>query len=193
MQQGGSNLMRPVYLAEPELALLLVIDLQERLMPHIDEHDSVVDNAVKMIRAARLLSTPLLATEQNPRGLGETVRPVLDALPPDLPRRDKETFSCWGDATFRERLQATRREHVIVVGIEAHVCVQQTVLDLLQVDYVPFVLADAVGSRRTRDRDLSLERMRQAGAIVTSTESMIMELQRSYTAPTFKQILKIVK
>ncbi|MCK6484348.1 MAG: hydrolase [Phycisphaerae bacterium] len=185
--------MRPVYLAESELALLLVIDMQQRLMPHIADHESVVDNAVRMIRAARLLSTPLLATEQNPRGLGETIRPVIDALPPDLPRHDKEMFSCWGDAAFRERLQAARREHVIVVGIEAHVCVQQTVLDLLQVDYVPFVLADAVGSRRPRDRDLSLERMRQAGAIVTSTEAMIMELQRSYTAPTFKQILKIVK
>jgi len=188
-------------LADPKTCALLVVDMQERLMPHIDQHESVVASAVKIIRAAKVLSVPVLVTEQNPEGLGPTVQAVRDVLPPDAVRMVKETFSCCGDATFRERQKALQRRQVVVVGIEAHVCVQQTVLEMLAigrhapsvVPCLPFVLADAVGSRRANDHDIAVRRMEHAGAVVTTAEAMIMELQQRYTTPTFRQILEIIR
>lgn len=178
---------------DPSLALLLVVDMQERLMPHINEHAAVVRRATQLIQAAKVLEVPILATEQNPRGLGATIAAIREALPAGTQPMVKETFSCWGDERFREGLQATHREQVIVCGIEAHVCVLQTVLELIRVDYEVFVPADAMGSRNAFDWDVSLTRMQQAGAAVTTSEAAIMELQKRYTAATFKSILEIIK
>lgn len=180
-------------MADAAQSAVIVVDIQERLLPHVGEHESLVRRAVQAIRAAGVLGVPILATEQNPRGLGPTVAAVREAWPRDTTPIVKEAFSCWGDAAFRERLQSTQREQVIVVGIEAHVCVLQTVLDLIRVDYEPFVLADAIGSRKAFDWDVALTRMQQAGAVVTTTEALIMEWQRRYTTPTFKAILDIIK
>jgi nicotinamidase-related amidase len=185
--------MTNAHLAETDRAVLVVIDMQQRMMSAIHEHESVTMAASKMLRAAAVLGVPVLHTEQNPAGLGETIEPVRAHLPAETRTISKVTCSCWGDTTFRQQLIESNREHVLLVGVEAHVCIQQTALDLLRVDYVPFVLADAVGSRREDEKSIALERMRSAGVIVTSAEAMIFELVRRCDAPQFRAILDIVR
>lgn len=172
-------------------AVLLVVDVQERLLPAIDGQQQVVANVGKMIEAARLLGLPMLVTEQYPAGLGRTCAPIRAALG-EVPAIEKVRFSACVEPVL-QRLKALKCSAVIVVGIEAHVCVQQTVLDLLREKYLPFVCADAVSSRRALDRDVALQRMRQAGAIVTTTESAIFELLVEAGTERFKQMLRIVK
>ncbi len=180
-------------LAQTDLAVLIIIDMQARMMPAIDRGPTITASARKMLKAAGILGLPVLHTEQNPRGIGATTPEIAQSLPPESTPIIKSTCSCWSDPQFRARLQATNREHVILVGVETHVCIQQTALELLRVDYVPFIPADAVGSRRPFDRDTALARMARAGAIITSTESLIFELVRRCDVPEFKPLLELVK
>lgn len=177
-----------------EDSLLLVIDFQEKLVPHIAHHEQVVDAAARMIRAAGVLNLPIVTTEQYSKGLGLTVPGIREAYPPDGFRPiEKITFGCGGCEEFVAAIGASNRSRIVVVGIEAHVCVQQTVLDLLALGYVPFVCADGIGSRRDLDRDIAIERMRQAGAVITTTESAIFELLHRAGTEEFKKMLRIVK
>ena len=176
---------------EPQTTALLVIDLQERLLPAIDSADACVAAAVKTIQAAAVLGVATLATEQYPAGLGRTSPPVLAALG-QTPVVEKMKFSACVDAVTAA-LAKLRPTAVIVVGIESHVCVQQSVLDLLRLNYVVYVCADAVSSRRPLDRQVALDRMRQAGAVITTTESVIFELTGEAGTERFKRILKIVR
>jgi nicotinamidase-related amidase len=170
---------------------LLVIDLQDRLLPVIHEGDAVVAQARKLLQAAAVLDLPLVVTEQYPAGLGPTCAPLRELTGHTTPI-EKTRFTACVDAAVA-RLREFGRPHILIAGIETHICVQQTVLDLLRLDYRPFVCADATGSRRYLDRDIALERMRHAGATVTTIESAIFELLDHATGDTFKQILKIVK
>lgn len=173
--------------------LLFVIDLQEKLLPAIDNADDVVDACRLMIRAAGVFGMPIVLTEQYRKGLGATVPAIMELLDPaGVEPIDKVLFSGY-TSEVRDALQQAGRSQIVVVGIESHVCVQQTVLDLLRVDYKVWVCADAVGSRRPSDREMALPRMRQEGAFVTSTESAIFELMRQAGTDLFKQILKIIK
>jgi nicotinamidase-related amidase len=176
---------------QPENSVLLVVDIQDRLLPAIHEADACVEAARRMIEAARVLNVPALCTEQYPLGLGRTCAIIRKAIA-DSPIIEKTRFSSCVE-TLVSRLRDLDRSSVIVVGIEAHVCVQQTVLDLLRLGFRPCVCADAVGSRRPLDRDMALERMRQAGAIVTTTESVIFELLGEAGTDAFRSVLKIVK
>lgn len=176
---------------QPDSTVLLVVDYQDRLLPAIHDADTCVEYGRRMIEAARVLGLPVLCTEQNPAGLGSTCSVIREALA-DAPVLEKMRFS--GCVTeVLDRLRGLDRPNVVVVGIEAHVCVQQTVLDLLRLGYLPFVCADAVGSRRPVDRDMALQRMRQAGAVITTSESVTFELLGEAGTETFKKILKIVK
>jgi nicotinamidase-related amidase len=178
--------------AERDQAVLLVVDLQEKLLPQIADVDGVLAASAKMIRAAQVLGLPIVATEQYPKGIGSTEAGIRELLA-DVPVIEKMTFSSCGVEPARTRLSELGRPHVVVVGIEAHVCVQQTVLDLIELAYVPFVLADAVSSRNPDDRDVALLRMRQAGAIVTSTEAIVFELCREAGTLMFKELLPLIK
>ncbi len=174
-------------------ALLLIIDLQEKLLPAIHEADAVTQACRLMIRAAGVLGLPMLLTEQYPKGLGRTVGAITElTAPANVQPIEKVLFSAY-TPEVRAALESAGREQIVVVGIESHVCVQQTVLDLLCVDYRVWVAADAVGSRRPIDREMALNRMRQAGAFVTTTESVIFELTRQAGTDTFRQILQILK
>jgi len=180
-----------VTFAQPDSTVLLVVDIQERLLPAIHDAAACTESARRMIEAARVLGVPVLCTEQYPKGLGVTCAMIRESMG-DAPVIEKTRFSsCVED--LLTRLREAERPNVIVVGIEAHVCVQQTVLDLLRLGFAPFVCADAVGSRKPLDREMALHRMRQAGAIVTTTESIIFELLGEAGTETFKKILKIVK
>jgi hypothetical protein len=169
----------------------MVVDIQDRLLPAIEGAEACVAAARKIIEAGRLLETPIMVTEQYPAGLGRTCATLRVALG-ETPVFEKTRFSACVEPVV-QRLAGLKRPHVIITGIEAHVCVQQTVLDLLELGYKPFLCADAVGSRRTFDRDIAIQRMRQAGAIITTVESAIFELTGEAGTERFKQILRIVK
>ncbi|MBN2583506.1 MAG: hydrolase [Planctomycetes bacterium] len=173
-------------------SVLLVVDIQERLLPAIDGHEQVLAVADRVLRAARALNVPVLCTEQYPRGLGATVEPVRSNVGPE-PIIEKLAFSCCGAEGLPERLAALGRRQVILVGIEAHVCVMQTVLDLLAAGYRPYVVADAVSSRFAADRDVAFERMRQAGAVVTTAESVMFEWLEVAGTPEFKTVSRFVR
>jgi nicotinamidase-related amidase len=173
-------------------AQLLVIDIQEKLFPLIHENQRVAAKSALMIKAARALDVPVTVSEQYVKGLGPTIAPLAEAIA-GLPRCEKLAFSFCGEPPCRARIESAGRPQVLLVGIETHVCVQQTALDLLRDGMVPVVLADAVGSRTALDYHVALERMRSAGVIVTTTESAIFELLGASGTEPFKKILPLVK
>ncbi len=170
----------------------VVVDMQERLFPHIHDNIDLEAKMVTLLRGLRELNVPTLITQQYTKGLGPTIPAVTETLN-DFTHIEKMSFSCWGEPHFHEALENLGRDHVILMGIETHVCVLQTALDLLANNYTPVVIADAVSSRSQSDRELALARMRQAGAIVTSVESILFELCVVAGTPTFKAISKLVK
>lgn len=168
---------------------LLLIDLQARLMPAIAGADAVVANAGRLAAAARLVDVPILATEQNPAGLGGTVE-VLAALPSaTLP---KNHFDATREAAFEKFLPA-ERSTLVVAGCETHVCVLQTVLGLLDKGRSVALVRDAVGSRRQDNRDAALERAKAHGAELVTTEMVIFEWLGTSDHPGFREALALVR
>jgi nicotinamidase-related amidase len=178
-------------LIQPDDTVLLVVDMQDKLLPTIDQADRCIQATTRIIKAGKCLGLPILLTEQYPAGLGRTCAALAELLT-DVPLIEKTRFTACVEQVTAQ-LRALARPHVLVTGIEAHVCVQQTVLDLLRLGYSPYVCADGVSSRRPIDRDVAIQRMRHAGAVVTTTESAIFELLGQAGTDTFKEILKIVK
>jgi len=176
----------------PEDTALLCIDYQERLLPTIFEREEIVKNATIMIRAAKVLGIPIVVTEQYSKGLGKTVKPVADALG-DYDAIEKVHFSSFGSEEFTSHLTGAGRTNLLVMGVEAHVCVCQTVLEALRRNFKVYVLEDATSSRTERNRQIAFERMRAAGAYPASTEMVIFELLSKAGTPEFKEILKFVK
>ena len=175
-----------------ENSLTLVIDFQTRMIPSINKNDELTKKAAVFIEGCRILGVPMLVTQQYTKGLGETIPEVAAALGEFEPV-EKITFSCCADAGFREKLEATRRKNIIVTGIEAHICVQQTVLELLTAGYSVYVLADCIGSRSETDKIYAEKRMRQAGAVITTMESVLFELLVRADNPQRKEISSLVK
>ena len=173
-----------------EHSALLVVDVQGKLLDRIDGRDGMLANVVRLIKAAGLLGVPVLATEQYPKGLGPSV-PEVAALIPN--RAEKTAFHCCAAAPVLETLHARGIRKVTLAGIEAHVCVAQTALELLSMNFRVQVPADAVSSRHAFDRDIALRRLEHAGAVVTSTEAAIFEWTESADHPRFKAISALVK
>ena len=172
-----------------EGAALLLIDLQERLMPVIADHEAVVARAVRLAEAATLLDVPILATEQHPKGLGPTV-PPLAGYPQKV--MAKTAFSAAGDPGFAELLPAGTGQ-VVVAGVEAHVCVLQTVLDLLAAGRRVAWAADATGSRDPADRAAAIDRARWHGAEIVTSEMVLFEWLRDATHPRFREIQNLIR
>jgi nicotinamidase-related amidase len=172
-------------------AVLMVVDVQGKLARLMHEADALFDSLSRLVRGARVLEVPVLATEQNPKGLGPTVEEVRPHLPSDaIP---KMAFSCCGEAAVVEALEATGRRQVLLAGIETHICVYQTARDLLAGGREVHVVADAVSSRSPRNREVGLAKMRAAGAEITSVETALFEMLEVAEGPAFKEILAIVK
>jgi nicotinamidase-related amidase len=169
---------------------LLVVDVQEKLIPAIADRDRVVWNIRRLIDGARILGLPVAATEQYPQGLGPTVAELAERLGP-IP--SKLTFSCSGCPEIFREWQGCGVHKILVCGVEAHVCVQQTVLDLLSEGWRIYVAADAVGSRREIDYRTALARMDSAGATLTTAEAALFEWCRLAGTPEFKQISRLAK
>lgn len=172
-------------------SLVLVIDLQERLMPAIHGAERVEAAARLLIDAARLFDVPIIASEQYPRGLGPTRPAIAEVLPqPPLP---KVVFSAYGDDGLHAAIEAAGRKAVVIVGVEAHVCVLQTTLDLIAAGYTVFVARDAVGSRAPENRDTAMELLRAAGAVITCVETVAFEWCGAAGTDRFKALSKLVK
>ena len=174
----------------PSDTALLVVDVQEKLVPRIPGAEAMVRNIAFLIDGARLLGLPVLATEQYPRGLGSTVPALRERLPE---RPDKVGFSCCAVPSVVENLRRGARPKVVLAGIEAHVCVLHTALDLLAQDFRVYIAADAVGSRFAVDQEFALRRMEQAGAVLTTSETCVFEWAGGSDHPRFKDLSRLVQ
>ena len=170
----------------------LVIDIQERLFPVMHQRDELLHRVQILLEGLKILNIPMLVTEQYPKGLGVTLAPLTKALDqPDI--IEKLSFSCCGEPDFILALENLGKSHVIICGIEAHVCVLQTVLDLVEKGYKPVVLADCISSRNPDDQAVAIERMHSEGAVITTSESLLFELTVEAGTQQFKSISRLVK
>ncbi len=170
----------------------LVIDIQDRLFPVMHDRDKLLHRVQLLLDGLKILNIPILVTEQYPKGLGTT----LDALVSLLDQAntiEKISFSCCGESGFMSALENLDRKRVVICGIEAHVCVLQTVIDLVERGFTPVVVADCISSRNPEDKMIALERMRQEGALITSSESLLFELTNVAGTSQFKSISRLVK
>ncbi|MDZ7360840.1 MAG: hydrolase [candidate division KSB1 bacterium] len=184
--------MRHATLLDRRHTALLVIDIQERVHAVMRFREAVETNAVKLIRGCQILNVPIFLTEQYPKGLGHTISSIRNALQTVLPLQ-KMTFSCCGSEELMAAVKEKNVRQVVLVGIETHVCVLQTALDLLANDYQVHVVRDAVSSRHELDHQTALQRLQQAGALVTTTESVLFELMGRADTAEFKEVSKLIK
>jgi nicotinamidase-related amidase len=189
---NNNEIRRYSKLLKRETSALLIIDIQERILPVILNYEDVVSNSIKLIKGFKILGSPVFYTEQYPKGLG----PTAELLMKELAGNDavqKLSFSCSGAGNLFNDLKGKGISQVVAAGVESHVCVQQTVLDLLENGFQVNLCADAVSSRKKIDYETALDRMRNAGAEVTTTESVLFELLNVCGTDEFRQISKIVK
>src|SRR3954447_22365712 len=180
-------------LITPDRCALIVIDIQEKLLPPIFEKERLLRNAQLLIRLAVILDIPIVSTTQYARGLGPTVPEVQSLL--SKPSIDKTAFSCFGSDAFCSAVKSIpgQQNTVLLCGMETHICVAQTALGALRQGYLVHVASDAVSSRTKCNWKIGLERMRAAGAVISSTEMIIYELMRSSSSAAFKELLPHLK
>lgn len=173
-------------------ALLLIVDVQERLAVVMREREKVAANTIHLVESAKLLNIPVLLTEQYPKGLGPTVSEIKDALNPYGPI-EKITFNCCGEPVFMKRIRDIGRKKIILTGMETHVCVLQTCLGLLEQGYDVHVVIDAVCSRHKDNFKTGIGFMRDAGAVITCTETVLFQLLEKAGTEEFRTISKRIK
>jgi nicotinamidase-related amidase len=175
-----------------EHALGMVVDVQEKLFPHIHDHDKIGRNIGILIEGLQTLDVPVLVTEQYKKGLGETI-PSLAHLVKNYPHSEKSAFSCCDDPAIMESIELTTRRDIILAGIESHICLLQTAIDLKERGFRPIVVRDCIGSRKPEDTEIAVTRLIQEGVRVTTYESILFELCRVSGTEEFKAISKLVK
>lgn len=175
-----------------ENTVLVVIDVQDKLFRVMQGREALAVSLRKLVSGAQVLGMPVIFTEQNPKGLGPTVAELADLVPGFSPV-PKLSFSCCGEGRFLQELEALRRRQVLLAGIELHICVYQTALDLLDAGYEVQVVSDCVASRRAEDREIGLMKLRDSGAGLTTTEMALFELLKTAEGDIFREISKIVK
>lgn len=184
--KGGNAMLKR------ETTVLLLVDIQGKLAQLMHEKASLFENLQKLVKGIRALEVPVLWVEQNPAGLGPTIPEVADLLP-DLRPMAKMSFSACGEPRFVSALAETGRKQVLIAGIETHICVYQTAVDLLAAGHAVHVVADAVSSRSAVNKAIGIEKMNAAGAVLTSVETALFELLRVAQGDAFKAIAGIVK
>lgn len=170
----------------------LIIDIQERLFPAMWEKEVLLKNTLTLINGLKELKLPLLVTQQYSKGLGETLQEIKSVIS-DFSFIEKRDFSCCDETVFMENLKKTETKNIIICGIESHVCVLQTAVDLKEAGFNPIVVLDCVSSRTIESVKTAIERFRYEAILMTSCESVLFELTRSSSAPEFKSISKLVK
>ncbi|MDR0357446.1 MAG: isochorismatase family protein [Clostridiales Family XIII bacterium] len=190
-------------------AVLIVVDIQEKLLPHIDAGHELIKSCETLIKGCRISDVPIICTQQYTKGLGQTIPSIVEAISiapgsptentlerrtsPEFSFIEKTSFSVMGEPEFRKSLNDVGRRQIILCGIEAHVCVLQSALDFLNEDFAVFLISDAVSSRRARDRSDALSRAVNSGAISATAETVLFELTEDAKHPAFKEISKLVK
>ncbi len=172
---------------------LVVIDVQERLFPHIYQNDFLEKNLTNLIKGMRVLDLPILYTQQYTKGLGETIFSIKDLYVWEFQPIEKMAFSCVDEINFVQELGKLNKKNIIIAGIETHVCVQQTAIDLKSLSYNVMVVEDCVSSRKINDKNTAIKRLTQEGVFIGSYESILLELCRESGTDTFKEISKIIK
>lgn len=172
----------------------LLIDVQEKLMPHIENHAAITQKIITLIEGLQVLGVPVMRNEQYKKGLGDTLPQIVAALNEENQISfEKLSFSVCDNPESYSHITKQERQTVLLFGIETHVCVLQTALDLLDQGFQPVIVADAVGSRNAFDKKTALHRMRDLGMVVTTVESILFELCRTAQNPHFKAISKLIK
>jgi len=184
--------VNPALTVSRDEAVLVLVDMQGSLAEAMSRRDAVIGTSALLARVAAELRIPVLVTRQYPKGLGDTMEAIREATADSSPV-DKVAFSCLAEPAFRERLEGLGRRTVLLAGMETHICVTQTALGLLAEGYSVFVVADAACSRRASDHDTALERLRVAGVVVTTAESVIYEALGQAGTPEFRAVLDLVK
>ena len=175
-----------------ENTILVVIDLQEKLLAKMPEADALLDSCARLAKVCGILEIPVVVTEQYPKGLGPTDERIRESVP-GMIAIEKMTFDCCGEPSFVEAMHSSGRKQALVVGIETHVCVTQTVLSLMDGGFEAYVVRDAVQSRVESEREAGLERMRDNGAQIGTVEMAIFELLKVAGTPEFKRVLPLLK
>ncbi len=170
----------------------LFIDFQERLVPAIDDNAAIVDKTVILAKGLQEFGVPIAFSQQYTKGLGETIPAIKEAFT-DFTYLEKTSFSCCACDEIADWVKQTGKKNILVCGVEAHICVMQTVLDLLEAGMHVFVVADCVGSRKPYDKEIGLKRMEKEGAYLTTCEGALFELTGGAKSPQFKTISKLVK
>ncbi len=171
---------------------LVIIDVQEKLSRVMHEKEKLFENLQKLVKGVKLLNIPIIITEQNPNGLGPTVSEIAPLLT-DIKPVTKFSFSCCSEEPFLRQLEMLNRKQVLLAGIETHVCVYQTAVDLIEAGYEVHTIVDCVSSRTLENKNLALDKMKSEGANLTSVEIVLFELLKTVANPKFKELSKIVK
>jgi len=179
-------------LIESNQCQLLLVDVQTRLVPHVQDPQRLAFNNDRLLQATRQLNIPLLATEQYPKGLGHTIPQLREQLKAGE-IAPKEHFSAYKNGALKQLIDGRQRRQVVLCGIEAHVCVLQTAESLLQADYQVFVVEDSCSSRNEQDKQVALARLHQAGAVIVSTEMVIFEWIERANTDTFRALLPLIR
>ena len=180
------------FFLDKESAILLIVDIQDKLAAVMKERDKVVKNNLHLIELAKMINMPVMVTEQYPKGLGPTVPEIHEALPAYHPI-EKMTFDCCGQPAFLEAMKKQGKSHVVLTGMETHVCVLQTCIGLLKDGINVHVVQDAICSRTKENWKIGMEFMRDAGAVVTCTETVLFQLLKVAGTEEFKKISKRIK
>lgn len=183
--------MRDLGILERGKTVFVLVDIQDKFVPVMQDADGLISNADILVRTSEIVGIPLLVTEQYPKGLGKTTDRI--SLTEGNGRIEKVHFSCFGSDDFRKRLKGLGKESIVIFGVEAHVCILKTALDAMKEGYKVHVVADAVSSRTESNRALALERLRQSGAFIVSTEMILFQLMDRAGTDEFKAIRKLIR
>jgi nicotinamidase-related amidase len=175
-----------------ESSIGLIVDIQERLFPHIAQKEALLARTSLLIKGLHILGLPVLVTQQYTKGLGPTIGEIQQLFPA-FSALEKRSFSCVDDAAIAGQLRTAGKKFVLIAGIETHVCILQTVLDLKAVGYIPVVVTDCVSSRSLTDKETALQRLAAEGAVLAGSESLLFELLRTSENRQFREISALVK
>jgi nicotinamidase-related amidase len=177
----------------PETSLLVIIDVQERLLSAVQNPQQIIFNVRRLLEGARLINVPVVISEQYPQGLGRTVKELIPYMPDGTTVLPKKSFSIYDDESIRMAIDSHQRSQVILCGVESHVCVLQSALDLLRAGREVYIVVDAIGSRFTDDQNMALRRLETDGVVLTTTESLLFEWCRTAEHPQFKEFSRLAK
>jgi len=189
--RAGGWTVGEALLSRDETALI-IIDVQEKLFERVEDGDRIADSICKLIRFANILGIPIILTEQYPEGLGPTIHRIRELIPNVKPI-EKIEFSCMASREFRRRLSEINVKNLVLTGIEAHICVAQTAIEAITSGYKVYVVYDAISSRHRDDKAIAIERMKQHGVYMVTSEMLMYEVLRRAGTPEFKEILKLVR